>query len=328
MGSRKPSVDKRASDDARLARQLARVKGISVLAAFAIVTKGTPRVRTALRPFDMMELTTSVEQLDAEHRDGRLLTLRLDLEAALLRLDACCSLTAVPAGAWPTLDQLRALEALIDTTADLLVKRPLLMGWERCQIIDRHFPKLRLCRRVTALVTRITGSTPQRPLGVLMSLSGEKNEALRKDFFSVVEATRKGKCDPATVKWLAFEPLLLRCQNAELQRTGKARWAVLRQMTVLPVGPTAVEAYVAFLELERADLLWCNRHWQHFLSLLFWLQPLGNVALLGKVQPFYAGVVDPVDSWIEHSKQLEAELKRDRAAARKVKSRKKLGEKV
>lgn len=330
MKRQTPKADSEAATYAIAARQLAKAKITSVKSAFVSITRDIPRVTTAQRSrmFNPVEFLTPAAQLDAEHRAGRLRTLRLDLESTLLHLDACCSPALGLAGAWPTHDELKLLEKLVRDAAAIAGKRTPPTWWRCCQKVDRYFPKLRLCKRVTSFVTRIAESVPPRPLAALMAPAESEVDALAKKFFTILRETREGERDAATVEWIDYKPLMVRCQNAELARTGKAAWTGLRPRRGEPSRPAAIEAYVAFLELDRADLIWTNRHWRKLRPVLFWTETLGVAALLQKLEPFIAGTHSPVPLCIEQSEELEILLERARAAARKAKSREKLGKKV
>lgn len=328
MGRRVPSLDARAANLAAAAKLVAKSNGASAVAAFASLCKNIPRVSTAHRSpfFDPTDFLIPFAQSEAAHRDGRMLTLRLDLETALLRLDACCPLAAVRVN-WPDKKDFGALDQLVEDTALMIAKTPPPLGWARYQRVDRHFPKLRLCRRVTGLVTRITACMASRPLAALTGPAGSENEALTKKFWDVWVEIHKNGRDAGTVNWIEYVPLLSRYQNAELQRARKGPLNVLRTRPDTPSGPPAIAAYVAYLEFERADFLWNSRH-RPYWTLLTWLQALGNAALLRKVQPFCAVALNIVTSSIEQLEERKVSLRRARAAARKAKSRKKLREKV
>lgn len=150
---------------------------------------------------------------------------------------------------------------------------------------------------------------------------------MTKAFCAVLRETRIGARDPATVNWAEFEPVLLRCHNAALQREGKAPWSQLRKPGAPAVPPT-IEAYVAFLELERAELLWKGRYWDPLWDVQNWTLTLGNPALLRILEPLDITSPNDVQAWTKHFEHLKIVVRRARAAARKAKSRKKLRGKV
>ncbi len=326
MSGRKRSLDTEAAQYVVLAKRQARIKGISVQKAFGTVTKSIPRVLAQHRSrlFDPAEFTTPETVLDARHREGRLRTLRFDLEAALLRFDACCPVVG-RGTEWLGRDESKALDTLVDHTTDLIARQTLLTPWKCFQRIDRHFPKLGLCRRVTGYVTRIAASTPPRPLGALMSPSGFESEPFTQKFFRLLLASRRGGI-PTEVVWTEFVPMILRCKNAERLKSGKSPWSILLRESGMPSGTPEMEAYVAFLELDRADLLWGSHHGRRLQHLQVWLSTLGNLELLEKLAPFMAGPVSLMASLIEQFKGAEVKWKRGQDKARKAKSRKKLGQ--
>lgn len=85
---------------------------------------------------------------------------------------------------------------------------------------------------------------------------------------------------------------------------------------------------MALLELELADLRWGRHYARRITPIKDWLRTLNHEALWRKMEPFCAGSLNEVDSGIEINKELEIQWKRKDAAARKAKSRKKLGKKV
>ncbi len=337
MSRRPQSLDTEVERWANAAKAFAKAKGIGTAEALASITKRIPRIRAPFKPysFDPAAIRFVEEktfETIAEWRQARLKTLRLDLEAALLRLDACCPLIAAPTATWPTDKELQQLDKLIDETATLLRKARTTTSihlthpirWARYQKVDRHFPKLRLCSRVTSLVTRITVSTPPSPLAVIMRGAGSDNDALKEDFLKVLRKIYKGEQDTATVDWIEYEPLLLLFQNAEGQRVGKAPWTMLRARPGAPTGPPKITAYVAFLEFELAHLIWNKRHGAKFHTVQSWIHALGDAQLLRKLEPFWAGTLNLMTFWSEHFDEQKITVKRQRAAARKAKSRKKL----
>lgn len=330
MTTRKLTVDAEVAALADVARMLARSKGISAVEAFRNLIRETPRVAGAYRsrsmdPTDFGPFSAGSE---SEHLRGRHRTLRLDLEAALLCLDACCPHALGREGSWPTRDELEVLRTLVEVAVSSMSKKRPLTCWKRFQRVDGHFPKLRLCKRMTNFVKRIADSLPPRPLATLMPSAGTKISALLEEFFSLVSECRKGIRDPATVEWVEFVSLLLRYQNDERKRAGEATWTVLRQRPGAPTGGPTIEAYVAFLELDRADVLWMSRNWKNLWPVLVWVNSLGNAALVGKLASFWPGAVNMEESINNSFEEMEAEFKREAAKNRKAKSREKLGKKV
>lgn len=161
---------------------------------------------------------------------------------------------------------------------------------------------------------------------MLLRLAGSNSEPL-KMFLAALGKTRRGE-DLATVKWLNLIPLLLLYQNSELERAGKPTWSVLRGRRGAPGGMPALEAYVAVLELDRADLLWKADHFRKLWPVQWWIQSLGNSELLRMLEPYYAGSYSLVPVWIDRFEKVKVTLHREGAKARKAKSRKKLREKA
>ena len=324
MGKRLPSADWQVEKLAGDAKLLAHRKSCTVIAAFKSVTRTIPRV--ALSPRNLM---LGIPGYDDEEGGKnfwrqRELTARLHLEAALLALDVCCVDADRPSVTWPVRDSLTALDKLIDVSAELLSKRTPSTRWRRCERLDRYFPKLKLAKRITAFVRRVGEVTPPRPYGALMHLDNEKDEALAKVFFDRLTKDRDRPVK-AVREWREFTPLLLKVQNLRRKQLGEKVKTELRPATVggLSYSPDA-EPYVAFLEVDRFDLLWTWRYQRHLWPLFRWLSEMGNGPLMHKLDPFFAGTFDPVESAIELSVKFEIRRKQSRAAARKAKSRKKL----
>ncbi len=330
------ALDSEVANLANAARSVAKAQEISVADAFGNLTaslapKEPRQRRKPLSAFDavtyLYDPTDNPAALSAdEKRQERARTLRLGLEAALLRLDACCSPTNVFAEPWPSDAELSALTALINETVRSIGKRMPATCRERCRKIDRRFPKLSLWRRIEGFVTRIANVTPPRPLSVLLGVAGSNSELL-KMFLAALGKTRRGE-DLAAVKWLDLKPLLLLYQNAELARAGETPWSVLRGRRGAPNGPPEIEAYVAVLELDRADLLWKADYFRKLWPVQRWVQTLGNAKLLRKLELYYAGTFSSLPVWINGFEKLKVTLQREGAKARKAKSRKKLREKA
>lgn len=339
---RKKSLDAQAAEFASIARSIAKIQKISVAAAFANITRDIAQPKPRLwkpmlpldaagaSPYDPMGLWADPPSAD-EKRHARERALRFDLEAALLRLDACCPLPLGSTVTYPSGDELETLKRLVNETTRLIGKVAPPLGWPRWQKVDRHFPKLGLCKRVTGLVTRIAGTVPPRALTVLMRPVGAPGDALTKEFFATLLDTRTGKCDAASVDWRDFAPVLLRYQNAERQKTGKVPLPIFQPRPRSPTGSPAIEAYVAFLELDRTDLQWSLYHGQELSTVKNWIRTLNNEALWRKMEPFCAGTVNEMESGIARFKAMKTAWKRAQAAARQEKRReakKKLGQKA
>ncbi len=180
------ALDSQVASLAGIARRVAKTQKISAAVAFEKITKGLatskpPQRRRVLSPLDgvtyVYDPTDIFPELSAdEKRYARESTLRFDLEVALLRLDACCSFPVASVVTYPSRDDLNKLDGLVNETAEVVSKHWPVPGWPVWQKVDRHFPKLRLWKRVVGFVTRIAASTPPRPLGVLSRPTGSKDE--------------------------------------------------------------------------------------------------------------------------------------------------------
>ena len=96
MSRRPQSLDTEVERWADAAKAFAKAKGIGAAEALASITNGIPRTRTPFIPYflDPIARRFVVEKSFEAFTlwwEARLKTLRLDLEAALMRLDACCS---------------------------------------------------------------------------------------------------------------------------------------------------------------------------------------------------------------------------------------------
>ncbi len=163
----------------------------------------------------------------------------------------------------------------------------------------------------------VVKTIPPRPLSHLMHPTRTEDRDLTKEFLNVLRETRKGERDPDSVNWVKYKLVLLQCQGS-----GRTPHTVLRQRPRALPFPPHLEPYVAFLELEREDLIWTSRY--QVLSLGLWLKSLGNKTLLQKAKPLFGGTLDLVESWISEWEERQDRNRRRRNARRKAKSRKNL----
>lgn len=326
-------ADRLAAKCAVKARQLAKTSGLDILEAFTAEMRFLPdEVRKLIESppyatfpngFPGRLIRSYSEDSDPNCRNHFLFKSRFDVEALLLRIDTWSSSPrdAIPAAEWSAKGVLTRLHPLIDEAARLLGSRPPPTRWERCQRIDRHFPKLRLCRRVVTFVDRLVEVIPPRRLGTLLPSPGQKDRPFREEFFDLWRAARTKGLDPATVDWSPYLSLLIDYQNAERRRTGKVELRVLHRAARIASVPSILEPYVAFLEMDREDLLWVDRHSAQTHSLEFWVKRFEDTTLLGKLRPYRGAMLDYSFDWIAEER---AEAKRSRDCLRKARSRKKI----
>ncbi len=296
---------------------------------FQEIVESVFRLRPARHPrtFESAAVAGACIDSDKEGWFAQRRALRLNLEVELLKLDAFGSASYYDSAVWPSEEELWVLADLIDEAAQLIGKNSPMSRWGRCQKIDRDFPKLKSCARIKGFVARVAGEIPHRPYGVLMRMRCQNAKILRAKFFETVQSVQSKTVNHEDVRWLEFEPLLLFYQNDELKRHGLSERTDFWRKPNTPTGPKDALALITFLEMERADLLWRNRYQRHLWALLFWVQSLGDEQLLLLLAPFYAGSIDPIESWNVDSEEREKQRKREKAAARKAKSRRNLSEK-
>lgn len=274
------------------------------------------------RRFDASAIARAFGESAPHGGTARLPALRLNMEVELLKLDACCAPQFADPPIWPKAEDLQTLRELANEAVQLIGKSPPSQPWKQMKRLDRYFPKLKCCSRVEKFLNRTVGAIPPRPYGELMSKKEPEIAALWPRFSTLLLQVRSGKTDHAKVRWLEFEPLLICAQNAKRGRGGQSPPQLLRRSPGTPGGPPETLALLSFLELDRADLLWTERYHRHFCSFLWWLQDLEASHLISKLQPFFAGTIDPVESWEEIYRESREALKRDNAASRKAQSRK------
>lgn len=275
----------RSEWEAKAINTTGRAKAIATRGAFARLTGSIPRVATHARRRSFV-IEECAEGWDQSQRERRLKTLRVELEEVLLALDECCS-PGAERPLWPSEEDLGTLVDRVNSAAGLLRKRLPVVLWGRCKRFDRHFPKLDLCGRIERLIGRIVVCLPSKPIGAIPKSAGISINQLKR-FLEAVGRCRNGECDPGAVDWREFTPVLLHFQNAAPQRMGSMPTQKLGRPRRAARSTEALEAYVAFLELDREDLLWSRRH-SEFLPVLQWTGRPGNLALVHKLEPYWPG---------------------------------------
>jgi len=323
MTSRKRSLDGEAAELAEAARALAKAKGICAVAAFVNLVKEPepPKPKPMYEMPRVPWLPVTGKAGADEERRAKERKLRCDLEAALLRLDACCSPNPLLTMLYPTHHELETLRKLLEETARLISKKRVSLGWPCWEKVDRRFPKLKICRRMTGFIARFVRSIPPRKIAALIDSAESTNKALKEAFFVALIEARKGNRHLALVNWRDFEPVLLMYQNEERRKVGQVPLTVLRSIQGAPSGGPEIEAYVAVLELDRADLQWSLQFGEKVSTVKAWIWSLKNGELFGKLKPFCAGSVDEVEYATRTFEELKLDRKRKQAAVRKAKSR-------
>jgi hypothetical protein len=249
---------------------------------------------------------------------------RLKLEAALLRLDATALDIDVgkKTPAWPTLQDLEKLSDLLRKTTRLLSKRPPRIVWRQCQMIDRHLPRLKVCSRIKKFIKNVSNNEA-RPLGQITCSNKNVSKELSRSFLSLIQDVRRGKIKAAEIDWLPYEELLLAHQNAGSKR----RQVRLSATKHTRNAPDKALAYIAFLELECADLLWTHRNFRKILPIALWATNLGNVELASGLQPLIPGPENFTDVAAQTTAWTQQNFKRVDARNRQAKRRKKMRKK-
>ena len=327
----KTRLDTEVAKLASRAKSAAHAQGISTVAAFASLTKDHERTQ----PLTIWDQIGLPDFDRPAYVAARKRTLILELKASLLGLDACCPKPEVePSGQWPTTGELLAQLVLIDELTTFLGKRKPSTPWECCQKIAVHFPNLWILVRINNFVTRIADCVPPRPLGVLIRSAGAQDKELTDAYLLRVETTRSEASDrfyratgeplPAAGDYKNFAPLLQGYLNAEKgwaeeqrQKNDRrvSKKAARKKQAASDTAPE-ITPYLAFLELERADLIWMLRFFDFLYPVQRWAEMLKDAEILGRLKPFYAATSTPVNSWVEQFKQLKAKRKAEQAAKR------------
>lgn len=302
------------------------VKTFVGLVESRILLKHPPRGRG--RSFDFAVIPIGTRETNPLHTFDPLRTLRLNLEVALLRFDACGRAQIEDARSWPEDEDFSRLKELVEDALKLFAKRIPVSSWERMKKLDRHFPRLQCCRRIKNFMDRIAESIPPRPYAEVMVAEGMKTKSSWESFRDKIQSVRSGNIRAEVVSWIEFERQLVFAQDADRTRRGLKRMDMLERPAGTPTGPQETLALLSFLELDRADLLWQQRYGDRFDCVFRGLQGLDARDLTLKLRPYIVGVVDPIQSWVKRHEQSMEALKRASDAARKAKSRKKLGGKV
>lgn len=234
---------------------------------------------------------------DDEAREGgvqkeHMRCVRFDLEEALLRLDSSVLHGKKPPR-WPSLQELEDLNNRIAKMARVTGKRLPRSVWRQCEKLDRSFPRLKSCRRIAGFLRRLLETEP-RPLGRVIQSKAHADTKLAEEFFKVVESVRTGKACATKVDWLHYEQLLLVARSNRPRRTKQPRNRLWPEDHTKGT-PDSVLAYIAFLELDRDDLLWGARHWRKLWEAGRWASRLGNSDLAKQFRPFIPGTGD----WVE-----------------------------
>lgn len=182
-------------------------------------------------------------------------------------------------------------------------------------MLDRHFPRLKACSRIEKFLERSLDIEP-RPLGQIMCSNDKAGRELSRTFLGLVADVRQGKRKAAEVDWLPFEQLLLAYRNAN----GKRRHFMLLPTKYTGQAPNTALAYIAFLELECADLLWTQRHFNKLWKVALWAMTLGNREMAAKFEPFLPGP----ESFTGTHEEIVKTAKRFDAKTRQARRRKKI----
>jgi hypothetical protein len=187
--------------------------------------------------------------------------------------------------------------------------------WEQCKRIDGSFPRAKVCRRITKFIDRILDTEP-RPLGKVMCSKAHAGAEHAKTFIGLVEDVRRGKKKAEEIDWLPFERLLLTAKGAK----DTNRLYATKHTTG---APDRGLAYIAFLEVDRADQKWVRRHYSRIWEVAQWTVDLGNNEMAARFQPFLPGSKNFAKCCAEAAKEAHQAAKRLGARNRQAKRRKK-----
>lgn len=248
--------------------------------------------------------------------EEKLLAMRIDIESALLRLDQCLDSQEMKSNTWPTGDLLKEIDQLVHKITSRTSKRAPRILWNCYLRVDNKFPKLKLCQRVERFLSRVEKTKP-RPLGIPM----EQYSAEAVSFFQDVQATRGGAKQPFDIDWSDHRKLLLEFKKRCKLNKNKTSQGIETQMRNKIPGEPRTYFYVAFLELDRQDLIWAMRYNRHVYLLITWFNRLGNTDFIKRLDPFCAGPVCMAESLSKQVEEINLTFRRWQNNLRKAKSR-------
>ena len=158
---------------------------------------------------------------------------------------------------WPDENDLERLHVLVSELVRRIRKRPLVPRWKRYKAVDDYW-HLRLWQTLSDLVDRAASNVPRRPLEDYdQRLTSPGLREPIKKFFKCYSEVAKGR-EPSEIKWEQFDELFTSVTGKTISRR-------------VPLTNAKSTAYLAFLELFCADLLWVTKHRKGAWRLTLWV---------------------------------------------------------
>lgn len=306
------AIDKQAAKLAEDAEQLGKKARINRAKAFdSLVGKDLRFEGIPALTIEWMR-APSAQKREEVARNERLRRARFSLEAELLRFDDAVDGNPLKK---PSKEELRRFNEVVASVTGAISTRLPRTVWEQCKRIDRSFPRAKVCRRITKFIDRILDTEP-RPLGKVMCSKTYVGAEHAKTFIGLVEDVRRGKKKAEKIDWLPFERLLLTAKGAK----DTNRLYATKHTTG---APDSGLAYIALLEVDRADQKWVHRHYSRMWEVALWTIDLGNDEMAARFQPFLPGSKNFAECCAEAAKEANQAAKRLGARNRQAKRRKK-----
>jgi len=175
---------------------------------------------------------------------------------------------------WPDENDLERLHVLVSELVRRIRKRPLGPRWKRYKAVDDYW-HLRLWQTLSDLVDRAASNAPRRPLKDYdQRLTSPGLREPTKKFFKYHSEVAKGR-EPSEIKWEQFDELFTSVTGKTISRR-------------IPLTNAKSTAYLAFLELFCADLLWVLKHRKGAWRLTLWVATsLQHPQMLRKLTRFF-----------------------------------------
>lgn len=310
------AIDKQAAKLAEDAEQLGKKARINRAKAFdSLVGKDLRFEGIPALTIEWMR-APSAQRREEVARNERLRRARFSLEAELLRFDDAVDGNPLKK---PSKEELRRFNEVVARVTRAISKRPPRIVWKQCKMIDRRFPRAKVCRRITKFINRILDTEP-RPLGQVMCSKRYAGTELAKTFIGLIEDVRGGAKKAEEIDWLPYERLLL----AVIGGKEKSRLYATKHTKGTP---DRVLANIAFLEVDRADRGWARRHYRCLWEVALWTVELGNDELAGRFLPFLPGTENFAEFCAETAEEANQAIKRLDARNRQARRRKKIAKK-
>ena len=209
------------------------------------------------------------EEQEAKSHQKRL----SEIKNILRRLQRCCWRRQDEL-LWPDENDLERLDVLVSELVGRIRKRRSLPRWKRYKAVDDYW-HLRLWQTLSDLVDRAASNASRRPLEDYdQSLTSPGLREPTKKFFKCYSEVTKGR-KPSEIKWEQFDELFTSVTGKTISRR-------------FPLTNAKSTAYLAFLELFCADLLWVLKHRKGAWRLTLWVATsLQHPQMLRKLTRFF-----------------------------------------